>query len=242
MAGQFAKYFQNPAKHIIAKPHSSGPEASSHTAAEDAKSPEKKRNAKASRKEQRMAQKSKDAIQHQDKKKKKHKKQSKVAQTQVPGSKSVQALGHIKQQTPDQTQNAKMKMKTKMKASRERKGVGEGLQGGKFRWLNEQLYTHQSKESHELFKSNRSLFQDYHTGYAAMMAKWPKNPLDLIIKELSKSKYAQSTILDLGCGTGRLAQTLVDRKVSSFDLVSLSPFVTECDIAHVTFDLTPMYK
>lgn len=38
-------------------------------------------------------------------------------------------------------------------------------------------------------------------------------------------------IADLGCGDARLAQS-VTQKVHSFDLVSLNPNVTACDMSH----------
>lgn len=111
--------------------------------------------------------------------------------------------------------------------------IETGMKGSKFRWINEQLYTHKSRESYKLFKENKELFTDYHEGYEKMVAKWPKNPLDLIIKELKKEKYADKTVADLGCGTGRLGKDLKGRKVLSYDLVSSSPEIIACDIAKV---------
>lgn len=41
-------------------------------------------------------------------------------------------------------------------------------------------------------------------------------------------------VADLGCGDARLAQTLQDKHtVYSYDLVSVNPLVTACDIAHL---------
>jgi ribosomal RNA-processing protein 8 len=42
-------------------------------------------------------------------------------------------------------------------------------------------------------------------------------------------------VADFGCGDARLAQTLTKSKhtTHSFDLVSINPLVTACDIAHV---------
>ena len=40
-------------------------------------------------------------------------------------------------------------------------------------------------------------------------------------------------IADFGCGDGRLAQSLPQNKVYSFDLVATKPYITACDIAKV---------
>jgi len=50
--------------------------------------------------------------------------------------------------------------------------------------LNEQLYTMESKKSKEMFLKEPGLFNDYHEGYRQQVLKWPKNPLDIFIKEL----------------------------------------------------------
>lgn len=66
------------------------------------------------------------------------------------------------------------------------------------------LYTQDSKGAVELFKSTEQ-FQDYHEGYRQQVNKWPRNPLDVIAKELSKvSKYPEHKIADFGCGEGKL--------------------------------------
>jgi ribosomal RNA-processing protein 8 len=55
-----------------------------------------------------------------------------------------------------------------------------------------------------MFAKEPELFTDYHEGYRQQVEKWPKNPLDMFIDELSKSKYKKDTIADFGCGEGRL--------------------------------------
>jgi len=113
------------------------------------------------------------------------------------------------------------------------KRISSGMKGSKFRWINEQLYTKSSNDSFTLFKENKQTFHDYHEGYSQMVAKWPKNPLDIIIKELKKDEYKGKTIIDLGCGTGRLAEEVKGGKVLSYDFVAANPWVIECDIAHL---------
>ena len=83
--------------------------------------------------------------------------------------------------------------------------VEEKLMQSKFRYLNEELYTTDSKQAVELFKGiNADNFRDYHDGYRQQVQKWPKNPLDIFIQELTKEKYARSVIADFGCGEGKL--------------------------------------
>ena len=61
---------------------------------------------------------------------------------------------------------------------------------GKFRMFNEELYTKTSKDGAiELFKTDSRQFADYHDGYRQQVLKWPKNPLDILVQELSKEKY-----------------------------------------------------
>ena len=97
------------------------------------------------------------------------------------------------------------------------------LKQGKFRYLNEQLYTTPSNEAVSLFRDNPDLFQDYHEGYRQQVEKWPKNPLDIIIDELKKEKYRGMKIGDFGCGEGRL-QVYLEKaghqkgQIKSFDV------------------------
>lgn len=57
----------------------------------------------------------------------------------------------------------------------------ERLQGGRFRWINEMLYTETGAAALAQFAADRSLFDAYHTGYATQVAKWPEDPLDRVI-------------------------------------------------------------
>ena len=82
--------------------------------------------------------------------------------------------------------------------------MSENLKSSKFRFINEKLYTTPSENAVEMFKTQPSLFDDYHDGYRQQVEKWPKNPLDMLVKELKKSKYLNSEIGDFGCGEGKL--------------------------------------
>lgn len=104
------------------------------------------------------------------------------------------------------------------------------LAGGRFRMINEDLYTKESEKSFEQFTADPSLFTVYHHGYREQVEKWPVNPLDVIISWLSK--YPKAVVADFGCGEARLSES-VSNKVHSFDLCSPNPRVIACDMAHV---------
>jgi len=64
------------------------------------------------------------------------------------------------------------------------------LAAARFRYLNEMLYTSDSKEAMTLFKSDPSSYDVYHQGYRKQIEKWPVKPIDLAIKFVkSKPKY-----------------------------------------------------
>jgi len=77
----------------------------------------------------------------------------------------------------------------------------------------------------------------YHLGYRQQVEKWPKNPLDILIKELKKEKYKAMAIADLGCGEGRLQEELQAAGHSgvlhSFDIGSNKPHVKQADISNL---------
>lgn len=62
----------------------------------------------------------------------------------------------------------------------------------------------ESEKSLEMFQKEPSLFTDYHEGYRQQVEKWPKNPLDIFIKELKKESYRTKIIGDFGCGEAKL--------------------------------------
>ncbi|VDP14697.1 unnamed protein product, partial [Heligmosomoides polygyrus] len=112
----------------------------------------------------------------------------------------------------------------------------EKLEAGRFRFLNEQLYTMTGSEAWEYFQGDPDAFKCYHNGFAEQVKKWPNHPLASIIKWL-KSKPAGSVVLDMGCGEAKLAASLSDvHKVHSFDLVAVNDFVTACDMAHLPIE------
>lgn len=117
-------------------------------------------------------------------------------------------------------------------SSRALSRAAEKLQGSRFRWLNETLYSISGGEAKTLFEKDPTLAQAYHEGFRAQAKKWPRNPLDDVIKWL-KGVPATAVIGDFGCGEARLALELKGRKVHSFDLVEVNERVTPCNLAAV---------
>ena len=115
------------------------------------------------------------------------------------------------------------------KSSKLHSKMASKMEGARFRWINEQLYTTTGDEAKKLFQNEPKLFSVYHQGFATQVSKWPINPLDHVI-EYVKSLPLHMAIADFGCGDARLAQS-VPHTVHSFDLVAC---VTACDMAHVS--------
>ncbi|KAI1305765.1 25S rRNA (adenine645-N1)-methyltransferase [Mortierella claussenii] len=110
------------------------------------------------------------------------------------------------------------------------------LAGGKFRFLNEQLYTTTGEEAFTLFQSKPELFDEYHEGFRSQVEAWPQNPVDIFISQLQKMPK-DTVIADLGCGDAQISKELTKHKnVLSFDLVAKNERVTACDIAHLPLE------
>lgn len=106
------------------------------------------------------------------------------------------------------------------------------LAGGKFRFLNEQLYTTTGEEAFDLFQSKPELFDEYHEGFRSQVESWPQNPVDIFISQL-RPMAKDTVIADLGCGDAQISAELPKHNVLSFDLVAKNERVTACDIAHL---------
>ncbi|CAJ1934527.1 unnamed protein product [Cylindrotheca closterium] len=125
------------------------------------------------------------------------------------------------------------------------------LSGSRFRILNEELYTKDSKDSFARFSQNPELFEQYHEGFRHQVASWPVNPVDVIVRWIvnryssqienqHRNKKSQVAVADFGCGDAQLAKDLMKRhpdafQIHSFDLVSHNnpELVTACDMANV---------
>jgi ribosomal RNA-processing protein 8 len=111
------------------------------------------------------------------------------------------------------------------------------LDGSRFRWLNESLYTESSSKSFTMFQNDPKLFDAYHSGFRSQTKGWPVNPVDECLGYIMASCGPGSTVGDFGCGDAKLAQRLKDSmSVHSFDLVSVNPLVTACNIACVPLE------
>jgi len=114
------------------------------------------------------------------------------------------------------------------------------LSGGRFRELNEVLYTSSSTDAYEKFSKEPALFEQYHVGFRNQIKSWPVNPVDVIYKwllKLPEEKNRKIVIADFGCGDAQLAKNLQNNHrfhVHSFDLVSHdNHLVTACDMSNV---------
>lgn len=105
------------------------------------------------------------------------------------------------------------------------------LAGSQFRWINERLYSQPGNASFDMFKTEPSLFHSYHEGFREQVARWPVNPLDILINKI-KALPPTSVVADMGCGEARLSAS-VTQTVHSFDLVAANDRVVACDVAHV---------
>lgn len=106
------------------------------------------------------------------------------------------------------------------------------LKAARFRYINEQLYTSEANNAHELFKDDPTSFEAYHEGYKQQVRQWPVNPLDIIIKSLqARAESSKLVIADFGCGEAQLALSLPNTCVHSFDLVAANDRVTVCNMA-----------
>lgn len=111
--------------------------------------------------------------------------------------------------------------------------AAERLKGSRFRWINEMLYSITGDEAKAMLDEDPALSNAYHEGFRAQRAKWPRDPLDGIIKWLRSTAPPEAVIGDFGCGEARLAAELASHTVQSFDLTRVNIRVTPCNLAAV---------
>ncbi|OMJ09873.1 25S rRNA-methyltransferase [Smittium culicis] len=114
------------------------------------------------------------------------------------------------------------------------------LEGARFRWINEKLYTTKGQDAYKLMQNDPEIFEDYHKGFSVQVKSWPSNPVDSIIRMITdKKNHKDLVVADLGCGEAKIAKTLNSSLViHSFDLISNNPLVTACDISKVFLFIT----
>jgi len=109
------------------------------------------------------------------------------------------------------------------------------LQSAKFRWLNEQLYTRDSKDAVGLMRGAGGdkeavggAFHEYHESHRHLTSHWPSPPLEHITSAILSlpARTDGYLIVDLGCGDAGLARSVAadgangkGKRVMSFDLV-----------------------
>ncbi|CAI4231858.1 unnamed protein product [Auanema sp. JU1783] len=107
------------------------------------------------------------------------------------------------------------------------------LESGRFRFLNEKLYTMSGSDALQFFEQEPEAFDCYHKGFTEQVKKWPNHPLQTIVKWLLKLEKGQ-VVYDLGCGEAKIAEKVGDHHtVHSFDLVAINERVTSCDMANL---------
>lgn len=62
----------------------------------------------------------------------------------------------------------------------------EKLKAARFRFLNEQIYKTDSRETQKIFETDPDAFKAYHEGYRHQVKSWPLNPVNVIIKSIKK--------------------------------------------------------
>lgn len=62
----------------------------------------------------------------------------------------------------------------------------EKLKAARFRFLNEQIYKTNSKETQTIFNTDPDAYKAYHDGYRQQVKSWPLNPVTVIIKSIKK--------------------------------------------------------
>uniref|UniRef100_A0A1B6C524 Ribosomal RNA-processing protein 8 n=1 Tax=Clastoptera arizonana TaxID=38151 RepID=A0A1B6C524_9HEMI len=104
------------------------------------------------------------------------------------------------------------------------------LTAARFRYINEKLYLADSKGAYQLFNDDPETFNAYHSGFKQQVTQWPINPVDEIINSL-KDSCNNLIIADFGCGEAKIAASLENATVHSFDLIALNDQVTVCNMS-----------
>lgn len=109
-------------------------------------------------------------------KQKKNKKQKPKAEQQTSN-----VSNNIQKKKPNNNQTTKSEEKKEF-----HEDLADRLKASRFRFINEQLYTHTGDEAHDVFNQDDSAFTTYHQGYRKQVEQWPLNPLDRIINSIKK--------------------------------------------------------
>ncbi|OXC69480.1 hypothetical protein AYX13_02041 [Cryptococcus neoformans] len=121
---------------------------------------------------------------------------------------------------PAPSKGTKLKVGGEGDLTEMQKNMQAKLEGARFRWINEQLYSTPSTGALAMMRKDPKIFADYHQTHRLLTSAWPSPPLPHLINLLS-SLPSGTVIADLGCGDAGLARALVPQGkiVMSFDLV-----------------------
>jgi ribosomal RNA-processing protein 8 len=86
------------------------------------------------------------------------------------------------------------------------------LQGGRFRSLNESLYTCSGSEALSMMRDAPELFSHYHDGFQQQTKSWPAQPVDVAARWLA-GLPSDAVVADFGCGDARLMRTVKQVRV-----------------------------
>ena len=115
------------------------------------------------------------------------KKKSPLKDTTTPGDVEIlEAKTSVTLPTHETTPSHLKESRAKTHTDKLQTKMRNQLDGARFRFVNEQLYTTTGSEALDLFQKDEQLFRAYHHGFATQVAKWPVNPLDCIIAWLKK--------------------------------------------------------
>jgi SAM-dependent methyltransferase len=81
------------------------------------------------------------------------------------------------------------------------------LEGGRFRQLNEALYTRSGGDAFGMMAGRPELFQAYHDGFQQQVTGWPLLPVDAAIA-WARGLPAGAVVADFGCGDAKLAASV----------------------------------
>lgn len=110
-------------------------------------------------------------------------KHEKIAYVEKKNKKVKGKLEQILNNSPEQNVG-NIKKRSAVLGLRER--MMQKLKSARFRYLNEEIYSNDSKKAQNIFKEDPQSYQAYHEGYRIQVSKWPINPLDVIIKSVKK--------------------------------------------------------
>ncbi|WBW71502.1 rRNA methyltransferase Rrp8 [Schizosaccharomyces osmophilus] len=148
----------------------------------------------------------------------------------------------IESKQPSPAQQGDKKLANEDSLTMLQKKMKGKLDGAKFRWINERLYTTESEDAVKLFRDSPDMFEVYHAGFRHQIENWPENPVDVFIrflKERYDKKKRPVNVVDLGCGEAKIAATFEASKhiqVQSFDLVSANKFIVASDISNLPLE------